>query len=204
VADRMALLMSEKRYASQDRLTLMFAALLHDVGKPVTLLEREPGVWLSPGHPEAGVPLAQRFLETMKAPGWLVEQVLPLVREHQAHLRLPRDEMPSDTMIRRLAHRLVPANMRLWGDLVAADTCGCDNDMTALSPQPWLDTARRLGIDEDPPRPILRGRNLIALGMEPGPDMGVILKTAFEAQLDGEFLTQEDAVAWLKNHITAR
>ncbi|MCL2623604.1 MAG: HD domain-containing protein [Planctomycetaceae bacterium] len=199
VVDQAARIASEKYDNEQNRVTLMFAALLHDVGKPLTLLEREPGVWLSPGHPEAGVPLAQRFLETMKAPGRLVELVLPLVREHQAHIRLPRDEVPSDTLVRRLAHRLGPANMRLWGDLVAADARGCDNNLTAHSTQPWLDAAERLDIIDTPPRPMLQGRDLIALGMEPGREMGEILKTAFEAQLDGEFHTHEDGAAWLKN-----
>jgi len=202
VVDQMARIVSEKHYGDSTRLALMFAALLHDVGKPLTLIEREPGIWFSPGHTDAGVPLAQSFLETMKAPGWLVEVVLPLVREHQMHIRIPRDETPSDTLVRRLAHRLAPANMRMWGDLVAADARGCDNDRDAHSTQPWLDAAERLGLIDSPPRPMLQGRDLIALGMEPGCAMGEILKTAFEAQLDSAFLTQEEAAEWLKNFVT--
>ena len=210
VVDQMALIIAEKtktmsiseqRIAAQDNVTLMFAALLHDVGKPVTLFEREPGVWTSPGHSEAGVPLAQAFLEKMKAPGRLVEQVLPLVREHQSHICIPIGEPPSDTMVRRLAHRLAPANMRLWADVAAADMRGCDNDLTAHSTQPWLDAAKRLGVYDRPPQPMLQGRDLIALGLAPGREMGLILKTAFEAQLDGEFLTQEEAAAWLRNYV---
>ena len=204
VVDQMAHIVSDHRYSEPERLTLMFAALLHDVGKPLTLIEREPGVWLSPGHPEAGIPLVQSFLETMKVPGWLVEIVSPLVREHQAHIRHPRGEMPSDTQVRRLAYRLAPANMRLWVDLVAADACGCNNDMIAHSTQPWLDAAKRLGLIDVPPRPMLQGRDLIALGMEPGREMGEILKIAFEAQLDGEFLTHEEATVWLKDFVAKR
>lgn len=200
VVDQMALIVSEKRLSEQDRLTLMFAALLHDVGKPLTLIEREPGIWLSLGHSEAGVPLAQCFLETMKAPGRLVELVLPLVREHQAHMQLPRGETPSDTLVRQLAYRLKPTKMRLWGDLVAADT----NDQVAHSPQPWLDAAKRLGIDNTPPKPLLQGRDLIALGMESGREMGEILKIAFETQLNGEFLTHEEATVWLKDFVFTR
>jgi len=203
VVDQMARIAVENDYGQNTRLGMMFAALLHDVGKPLTLIEREPGVWLSPGHSEAGVPLVQSFLETMKAPGRLVELVLPLVREHQVHIRIPRDETPSDTLVRRLAHRLSPANMRLWGDLVAADIHGCENDRVAHSTQPWLDTAERLGIIDVPPRPMLQGRDLIALGMEPCRDMGEILKTAFEAQLDGEFRSQEEATDWLKNFVAS-
>ena len=201
VVDQMADIISEKQLTERDRVTLMFAALLHDIGKPVTLFEREPGVWVSPGHSEAGVPLAQAFLEKMKAPGWLVELVLPLIREHQGHIRLPLGEIPTDTMVRRLAHRLAPANMRLWADVVAADMRGCDNDLTAHSSQPWLDAAKRLNIYNHPPQPMLQGRDLIALGMEPGREMGKILKTAFEAQLDGEFLTQEEAGKWLRKYV---
>ena len=201
VVDQMADIISEKQLAEQDRVTLMFAALLHDIGKPVTLFEREPGVWVSPDHSDAGVPLAQEFLEKMKAPGWIVELVLPLIREHQAHIRLPLGETPTDTMVRRLAYRLAPANMRLWADVVAADMRGCDNDLTAHSSQPWLDAAKRLNVYDHPPQPMLQGRDLIALGMEPGREMGEILKTAFEAQLDGEFLTQEEAGKWLRKYV---
>ena len=201
VVDQMTLIISEKQLAEPDRVTLMFAALLHDIGKPVTLFEREPGVWVSPGHSEAGVPIAQAFLEKMKAPGWLLELVLPLIREHQGHIRLPLGEIPADTMVRRLAHRLAPANMRLWADVVAADMRGCDNDLTAHSSQPWLDAAKRLNIYDHPPQPMLQGRDLIALGFEPGREMGEILKTAFEAQLDGEFLTQEEAGTWLRKYV---
>jgi len=201
VVDQMVDIISGKQLAQQDRVTLMFAALLHDIGKPVTLFEREPGVWVSPGHSEAGIPIAQTFFEKMKAPGWLVELVLPLIREHQAHIRLPLGEMPTDTMVRRLAHRLAPANMRLWADVVEADMRGCDNDLTAHSSQPWLDAAKRLNVYDHPPQPMLQGRDLIALGMEPGREMGEILKTAFEAQLDGEFLTQEEAGKWLREYV---
>src|SRR5207245_4393471 len=50
-----------------DRLVAMFAALCHDMGKPsTTVFERDR--WRSPGHAEAGVPIARRFLETIGAP----------------------------------------------------------------------------------------------------------------------------------------
>ncbi|MBD0306511.1 MAG: hypothetical protein ICV76_08185, partial [Nitrospiraceae bacterium] len=39
--------------------------------------------------------------------------------------------------------------------------------------------------------------HLIALGIEPGPRMGQILKTAYEAQLDGAFSTLEEGIRWL-------
>jgi tRNA nucleotidyltransferase (CCA-adding enzyme) len=60
-----------------------------------------------------------------------------------------------------------------------------------------LATAEGLELAEQGPRPILLGRHLLALGIQPGPRMGQILKTAFEAQLDGAFSTPEDGLRWL-------
>jgi tRNA nucleotidyltransferase (CCA-adding enzyme) len=80
VVDAMAQHVIEKKHDPSSRLTLMFAALLHDVGKPLTLTEKEPGVWHSPKHAEAGVPLAKTFLERMRAPERWIASVLPLVR----------------------------------------------------------------------------------------------------------------------------
>ena len=47
------------------------------------------------------------------------------------------------------------------------------------------------------PKPILMGRHLIELGMQPGLEFGVVLKAAFEAQLEGKFLDLEQAWQWL-------
>ena len=44
----------------------------------------------------------------------------------------------------------------------------------------------------------VRGRDLIALGMKPGPQMGALLKMAYDAQLDGAFATTEDGLRFLR------
>jgi len=197
VVDAMAKIITSQK----TRLILMFAALLHDVGKPLTLKEKEPDVWHSPHHAEAGIPLVQSFLRKMRASERLIDYIVPLVREHQTHIYLPLNELPTDTMVRRLAHRLAPANMKLWSKLVEADMRGCNNDRNlcrAHSKQPWIDAAQRLHVYQLPPQPILLGRHLIELGIEPGPEMGAILRAAFEAQLDGEFFTLNDGVKWVK------
>ncbi|MDR1384118.1 MAG: HD domain-containing protein [Planctomycetaceae bacterium] len=204
VVDAMARIVLEKKYDDSLRLTLMFAGLLHDVGKPLTLTEKEPGVWHSPKHAEAGVPLAKTFLEKMRASERLIASVLPLVREHQTHISLPLYEQPTDAMVRRLAYRLAPANVKLWSELCAADMAGCDNDRNlcrAHSTRPWLDAAHRLGVFDAPPQSLLFGRDLIDLGVKPGPEMGEILREAFEAQLDGQFLNYGDAMNWLKKRV---
>jgi tRNA nucleotidyltransferase (CCA-adding enzyme) len=63
--------------------------------------------------------------------------------------------------------------------------------------------AATLALERQAPRPILLGRHLIACGLKPGPEFKKLLETAFEAQLDGAFADEEQAVGWLKNHLPA-
>lgn len=48
------------------------------------------------------------------------------------------------------------------------------------------------------PAPIVLGRHLIQLGLEPGVHFGAILRKCFEAQLEGEFDTLEDGVEYAR------
>jgi tRNA nucleotidyltransferase (CCA-adding enzyme) len=52
------------------------------------------------------------------------------------------------------------------------------------------------------PRPLLLGRHLLALGVTPGPGMGLILKQAFESQLNGDFQKEDDAIDWAKSYLS--
>jgi tRNA nucleotidyltransferase (CCA-adding enzyme) len=63
------------------------------------------------------------------------------------------------------------------------------------------DSARRLAVETKPPTPLLRGRDLIALGMHPGAGFAPLLQTAFDAQLDGAFSNHEEAMQWLRSNL---
>jgi tRNA nucleotidyltransferase (CCA-adding enzyme) len=59
------------------------------------------------------------------------------------------------------------------------------------------EAAANLKIDKEAPKPVLLGRHLLDRGMTPGPEMGKILKSAFEAQINGEFTSEQEACEWL-------
>jgi len=48
------------------------------------------------------------------------------------------------------------------------------------------------------PPPLVRGNDLIALGMKPGPHFGEILEAVETRQLEGGFKDRDDALAWVK------
>ena len=58
--------------------------------------------------------------------------------------------------------------------------------------------AEKMAVHEDGPKPLLLGRHLLAIGMKPGPKMGILLKKAFEKQLKGDLEKEEDAISWAK------
>ena len=59
----------------------------------------------------------------------------------------------------------------------------------------FLARVRELNVAERPPEPLLRGRDVLALGVAPGPEVGRIVKAVYERQLDGAIMTHEEAVS---------
>ena len=75
-------------------------------------------------------------------------------------------------------------------------------DCSAMS---WfIDRARALGVEHGPPAPLLLGRHVVAMGVEPGPEVGRILRAVYERQLDGTVTNRDDALAEAKGLIAAR
>ena len=63
----------------------------------------------------------------------------------------------------------------------------------------WLAAAaERLRVAAAAPKPILMGRDLIAMGYKPSPQFGKWLDACFEAQLDGAFSDHDGAIDYFR------
>jgi poly(A) polymerase len=51
------------------------------------------------------------------------------------------------------------------------------------------------------PAPLVTGRDLLDMGLTPGPRFKVILSIAEDAQLEGTLLDREEALRWLREYI---
>jgi tRNA nucleotidyltransferase (CCA-adding enzyme) len=161
-------------------------------------------------HASVGGEVAREFLNKMKAPGWLVDAVVPLTMEHMAHahrtdafpFKGEKTIEPTERAVRRLARRLEPANIDEWAAVCEADHSGRPPLPKGNPVQAWETVADRLAIKDRAPKPILMGRHMLELGMEPGPKMGEVLNQAFECQLDGEFVDLEGAIAWARQELS--
>jgi tRNA nucleotidyltransferase (CCA-adding enzyme) len=199
--DRARELIYDLGYARQ--VTVMLATLAHDFGKPATT-ETIDGRWRSRGHEEAGVPPAESFLNTLNVhtiDGYQVRnQVIALVREHlkPGEFYKKRDEV-GDGAFRRLARRCEPD---LLYRVAKADSLGRNAEWVprdkwyGADAQEWfIQRTRELEVEQHPPEPLLLGRHLLDLGLEPGPQMGEITRAVYEMQLDGRVRTLDEAIA---------
>lgn len=60
----------------------------------------------------------------------------------------------------------------------------------------WFwENVQRLGVEESAPAPLLQGRHLLEMGLEPGPQMGKIVNAVYLRQLETGFETLEEAQA---------
>jgi tRNA nucleotidyltransferase (CCA-adding enzyme) len=208
VVDAAARIAARDGLVDDERAVLVFSALTHDFAKADTtaLRERNGRIrWTAHGHEAAGGPLARAFLERIGIKPAIVDQVVPLVENHLAHSSLRHDVTPRT--IRRLALRLAPANITQLIRLIEADHSGRPPLPAGLpeSAERIRDMAAAQAVAEKPQGPLILGRHVLPyFENRPGPHIGEITRAAYEAQTDGAFSNEEEALAWLSNLMNTR
>jgi len=199
VADEARKLIDDLPY--ERKVAVMLGAVCHDFGKPPTT-EFVDGRTRSRGHDEAGIEPTISFLDrlgifTLK--GFDVrEQVIQLVRYHLKPGEYYKSKEPvGDGAFRRLARKVEPD---LLYRVAKADSLGRNPEW--LPKEKWFDSAaqewfikrvRELEVEHKAPEPILMGRHLIELGLEPSPKFTEILDAVYELQLDGKISRVDEA-----------
>ena len=179
------------------QLAVMLGTLCHDLGKPSTT-KHEDGRIRSRGHEEAGLAPTLRLLERWNVHSLLGfdvrEQVLALVGHHLKPGQLYDDRARvSDGAIRRLARKCEPD---LLYRVARADCLGRRPGRFEPVAMEWFrDKVRALAVERRPPAPLLLGRDVLALGVPAGPEVGRIVRAVYERQLDGAVTTPAEARA---------
>ena len=187
------------RDGGADDEALMFGALLHDVGKPLTTATTDGRV-RSPNHDVRGVELAAAFLERMRAPNELVARVGALVEHHLAPALFIKNGAAAKGY-RRLARKLEAAGVTaaLLARVARSDHLGRTTAEALARVFPagdeFLSRARELSVEKSAPRDVVLGRHLIARGLRPGPEFGAILERCRELQDENGWTDPEQILA---------
>jgi poly(A) polymerase len=175
--------------------TLAFGCLLHDVGKPVCI-RRDGGRLTFYGHTETGADMAVEVLKRLKRSRASWERVAYLVRNHLRHTQAPA--MRLSTLKRFLGE---PGIEELL-ELTRIDALSSNGDLQYY--RFCMEKAAELKCEEIHPEPLLRGRDLIEMGLVPGPMFHDILAQVEEAQLGGELSSREQALEWVRHNYGTR
>ncbi len=116
----------------------------------------------------------------------MIDAVVPLVTSHLAPVQL-FEAKSGDAAIRRLARRVERIDRLVR--VARADQRGRPPLVVdRFEAGEWLlERARALSVEASAPKPLVLGRHLIELGLEPGPAFGSILEECFARQIEGEF-----------------
>jgi tRNA nucleotidyltransferase (CCA-adding enzyme) len=179
-------------------LAVMLGAVCHDLGKPATTAVID-GRIRSLDHEEQGVAPTVRLLDRLNVhsiDGYDVRgQVIGLVAQHLKPGMFHKAENVGDGAFRRLAQKV---DLELLARVARADCLGRTGGFDCSAMDWFIERARLLGVEHQPPAPLVLGRHVLALGVPPGPRVGELLKQVYEKQLDGEVRTVDEGIACLR------
>lgn len=164
-----------------------WSALLHDIGKPATI-SIEDRIRFN-NHHRVGARMARKVLKRLKSPRWLTDSVCEVVENHMNFMHVTK--MRLSTLKRFLSRPTLEHELELH----RADCMASHGDLENYD---FLKQKKRdLDMETIKPEPVLRGRDLIELGFNPGPVFGRILAKVYDLQLDERITRNQDAREWV-------
>jgi putative nucleotidyltransferase with HDIG domain len=168
---------------------LAWAALLHDVGKPATFRVAPDRIRFD-GHVEVGERIAADICRRLRFANHETELILSLIANHMRFADAPR--MKESTLKRFF--RLAQFDQHL-----ALHRLDCLASHGSLE---LYDFVRQrfdtLPQEQVRPQLLVRGKDLIEAGYQPGPQFAQMLATAEDAQLEGTVHNREEALAIIR------
>ena len=169
---------------------LVFSVLFHDVAKPRTATVDETGRIRFSGHDRLGAEMTEEIMRRLRFSGAEIEATVEMVRQHMVFKDVPN--MRVAKLKRFMARPTFDEELELH-------RVDCQGSHRMLDNYEFL-LRKREEFANEPiiPPPLVRGDDLIALGLKPGPKFGEILEAAETRQLEGSLRTREEALEWVK------
>ena len=174
----------------RSRLTM----LLHDVGKPACKSTDGKGADHFCGHPAVSARMAGEMLRALKFDNRTQERVVTLVAYHDEQL------LPQERAVRRWLSRLGPEAFFQLLEVKRADSMGkaleqvrdrlAELDEIKIMAEQILAQGQCLTLKDL----AVNGRDVIAAGVAPGPEVGRVLNRLLDRVLGGEVPNAREAL----------
>lgn len=173
-------------------LTLCLAVLLHDIGKPPTRTwDAQASRIRFNGHEAHGADMAHEILRRMKYPNEVISAVVHMVSRHMRFMHV--QEMRVAKLKRFMAAPCFEQEMELHRVDCASSNGFTDNYEFVRRKQ------EEFANEPLVPPPLVNGRDLITLGLTPGPRFREILEAIQTEQLEGRLADRAAAMEIAQN-----
>ncbi len=193
--DAMAAMRSDDE---RNDLICLLAVLCHDLGKATTTTIDEGGAIRAIGHEYAGEEPTRTLLARLTNEHDLVEAIIPLVKYHLAPSQYYKGRSRNSAILRLAAKVDITTLVRV----ARADFLGRTTEESLrgiYDAGDWLlAKAADLKVSDKPLDPLVMGRDLIALGLQPSPQFKEILNELYELQMDEKIATREEGLEYVR------
>ncbi len=163
---------------------LRLTMLLHDIGKPPLKKIDEDGVAHFKGHPRLGAEMAEEILRRLKYDNDTIKHVVRLVENHED--RYPATEKNLRRVMNRAGEECFPLMFYVHeADCLAQSSFNREEKLERIEQlrvlyETILEKKQCINIKDL----AVSGRDLMAAGISPGPEMGRILEAMLDDVLD--------------------
>ena len=171
-------------------LDLCLAVLLHDIAKPPCRTVDPDGRIRFNGHDALGARMAETILRRLRYPNQVIADVVAMVARHMQFMNVQK--MRVAKLKRFMAEPTFERELELHRVDCASSNGFTDNyeflqaKETEFAAEPLI------------PPPLVTGKDLIKLGLQPGPRFKEILEAIQTEQLEGRILEREAALELLR------
>ena len=171
-------------------LALVFSVLFHDIGKPPTSSVDENGRIRFNGHDRIGAEMTEVIMQRLRFSRAEIDATVEAVRQHMVFKDVPNMRMAK---LKRFMARPT------FEDELELHRVDCESSHGMMENYDFLRQKQDEFANEPIiPPPLVRGNDLLALGLKPGPKIGEILEAVETRQLEGALRDREEALEWVK------
>lgn len=168
---------------------LALGVLLHDIGKPPCRQVDETGRIRFSGHDKKGAAISRDILRRLKYPSAVVDAVCAMVERHMRFMHVR--QMKKSTLRMFMSAPRFREELELHR-LDCLSSNGLIDNWQFM--RDAMDSYRNAPLV---PPPLVTGRDLVALGLHPGPDFKKWLSRLQEFQLEGTLRNRKEALLLL-------